>query len=341
MTVEQHRDIGITSEFQEIVQPTSPRWFGGALEAGAVIAFGIQRRLTGPKTGHVAAYPFIAFREPNETFIDLLKSEYGGSKMKVGDSWEWRLSGYRAAEIIASMEPYVVSRREVVLAARNWLESETAERVRIAEDMKGYDRYQEGSVEDYEELVEDPIFVAGVVDNRGKIFPFKDEKYTNARVDVYSKNKNLLDALQEQYGGQVYTVVEVGDEGVLRGRAFKTKRASYLWTIVFAGARDLIQSVADHLKIPPYEGWDRRLIDAVRREKEDQVERIRGFVQDELEKYERGEIIRLSTAKEIGERFGLTERTTERRISQLPVELKKEREKIIRVDSGRLSRNNF
>src|SRR5688572_6867547 len=128
------------------IRETSPQWFAGALEAGGTVHFGIQRR----KNGHISAYPYISFREPNEPFIDALKAEFGGSKSPAADSWDWKLGGHKAAEIMAAMEPYTVSRREISIAAQNWLESDRLERVQIAQAMKGRDRFDtEFSPEDY------------------------------------------------------------------------------------------------------------------------------------------------------------------------------------------------
>lgn len=325
-------DGGIPTERREDDTTISSRWFAGAYEAGGVIAFSIQRR----KNGHVSAYPYMAFREPNEPFITLLQDEYGGAKMHVGNSWEWRLSGYKAAEIVVDMEPYTVSRREMILAMRNWLESDTAERVQIAQEMKGHNRYQDGSVEDYGRLVADPIFVAGVLDNRGTIYPSTDKEYAYPRVEVRSKNRNLLDALKGLYGGLIDTVVETGTVRVVAGRNVETKRDSFAWTTTNIKARELIALISSHLKIMPYKGWDRRLVEERRQERGNQTTQLLSAIQEELGRFSRGEITRLSTAEELAEKFSLTVRTIRRRLSVLPNEVRTQRKAIIKSANTRL-----
>lgn len=235
-------------EQRENIPLTSIRWLAGALEAGGTIGFAIQR-----SRGYTYGVPFIALHEPNESFVGLLKTEFGGSNRPQRNSWEWRLSGPKVAELAAAMEPYVVSRKEMVMAMQNWMQADTADRVQIAKDMKGYDRYQDGSQEEYEALVKDPLFVAGVLDNRGSIYSSSENGYATPRIDVYSKNQPLLSALKERYGGKVYVKTEAGIIITIMQRAFEVKKDSYVWTISHARARALIESVLDHLRIRSYD----------------------------------------------------------------------------------------
>ena len=325
-------DRRVSQERHEIDPTTSARWFAGALEAGGSVGFGIQTR----KNGHRAAYPFLTFRESKEIFNESLLKRFGGGVYRRGrNSLEWRITGYKAAEIVADMEPYVVSRKEVT-AMKNWLNADTAERVQTAEEMKGYDRYQDGSVDEYERLMRDPMFVAGVLDYKGTIYGHHDKQYIYPRVTIRSKNRNLLSALQSHYGGEVSIALEAGTESAIGDYTFQTKKDSYEWTSIGAGARELIRSVLPHVIVPPYEGWGSQLIKTVRQKRSNEATDVRDFVQDELEKFARGEISKLSTVEELAKKFSLRDRTLMRRLGTLPEDARKRRATIIKTANQRL-----
>lgn len=326
MNVERNSEDNIPLEERQEIDPTaSARWFAGALEPGGTLAFGIQRR----KTGHVAAYPFIEFRESNEQFIDLMQAEYEGSRMRIGNSLSWRLNGYKAAEIAADLEPYAVSRREMVVAVQNWLQADTPERVEIAESMKGRDRLQDVSKEDYGRIVGDAIFMAGVIDNKGTIYPNSDGEHTTARIEVRSRNRPLLDAIQERFGGSITIVTEAGTPvGIMPN--YVTKRDSYAWSAASAEARQLIGFTQRNLKISPYADWDRLDIEGIRQARQEEEKEVIQYVQEEIERFKRGEIGRILTTQELADKFGLSHKTAKRRVSGLVTEIRKEREQILR-----------
>lgn len=320
-----------SSEKQEIDPTASARWFAGALEVGGTVGLSIH----GGKGKYLSASPFIIFVDSNEQFNQSLKQEFGGS-IPPSNPREWRLSGYKAAEIIADLEPYVVSRQEIVLAVQNWLNSDTAERIDLAQQMKGYDRYQVGSVEEYERIVSDPVFVAGVLDNRGNIYPSSAKGSISPRVAVQSRNKAVLDALQKQFGGTVVVTLEPGTKRLLGDKVIEAKRTSYQWETASAQARNLIQVTSDYLKLPPYEGWDKRQIEVAQQERVNQATQVNNFIIEEIDKYKRGEISTLSTAEELATKFSLSHRTAKRRLATLPAGIRRQRDVIIRSTHTRI-----
>lgn len=319
-------------ESHEVIQQEA-LWLAGVIEAGATVAIGIQRK-TSP-SGHedIRAYPFISISDnANPQFRHELKSKLGGS---VTGS-EWRLSGYKAAEIIAETEPYVHSRLEQVMAVRNWLEADTTEaKVKIAEDIKGHDRYNDTSSEDYVDLINRPAFVAGVIDNRGSIYPHIDKNYVYPRIEITSKNKALLDALAKKFKGEVIITKEKGTETDIEGRQFTTKTDSFALTFSQKANADIIRFALPHLKVQPYAGWDeyQSVENAAKRLATQQ--KILDLITQELSSFNQGVTSQLSTAEEIAAKFNLTHRTTLRYLRTLPQELRQQREQLIRAHHRR------
>lgn len=326
--MEQEVTQSLPPESRELIPPTPVLWFAGALEAGGTIGFAVNRSIKGDRI-IIRSNVFLVVRGINEALADQLCREFGINKTRPTVKWQFRLNGRRAAETIAELEPYVVSRKEVALAAKNWLQSDNEGQVQIAEEMTGYNRYNTGSPEDYQNLVRNPIFVAGVLDNRASIYPFTEKGYVYPRVATQSLNKVLLDALQNQYGGKVVKVIEQGRKQIVQGRTIEAKRDSYRWIVGTAAARSLLGLVSPHLKIPPYEGWNRQQIEVARQGRSDQATQIIDSVTAELRRYQAGEITRLSTTAEIGNQFSISNPTVRRRLKELPDDLRKLRRRII------------
>lgn len=232
--------------------PTSPKWFAGALEAGGGLYLTIRKTR---KRHNVYTYscPEVAFHEPKEEFVDALQAEYGGYKMRHGNSWSWRKAGYEVAELMAEAGPYVVSRTEMVTALENWLQADTSERVQIAEQMKGYDRFGDGSVEDYAELVRHPEFVAGVIDNRGSITNVNNQENGEpSLLAITTQNKPLLEAIKRQFnlGRQVRVVSEAGRITKFAGQEVTIKKTSWGLRFSEGSAKKVEEFTQPYLKIP-------------------------------------------------------------------------------------------
>ena len=137
-------------------------------------------------------------------------------------------------------------------------------------------------------------------------------------------------ALKEFFGGSLRISSHEGEEKKIRDRDIKTKKNSYMWRVDASTARKVIGFTLPYLISPPYEGWDKLLIDEISQRKQNKTNRIVLFVQNELERFQLGELSRLSTNAEIARKFKLSERTAQRRMSALPKKTREEREKIIK-----------
>jgi len=310
---------------------STPRWFSGALEIGGQSSFDIKR----DKRGILRSYPFMAFSDTdNPSFLQDLRKRFGGhispSRLTL-----WRIHGYEAAEIGASTEPYTVIRHEAALAMENWLDADMEERVRIAQDLKN-GSLSEADYKRYQELTIDPAFMAGAIDNRGPIAPQHHNSYESTGVKLKSVNKPLLDAIQTNHGGSLQVQTKAGSLiRAVPGHEYTTKRDSYVLVLKSAQARALISFALPYLKTPPFEGWDELLIDRIREGRKTETDNICIFVQDELAKFKVGETLDLSTNAQLADLFGLSHRTTMRRLSALPANIAQERRTVLRQNSGK------
>lgn len=306
--------------------PNALAWLGGTFEAGGTVTFRIQRH---PRRNHVEAYPLIYLNETKAAFMDSVHHLFGGQSKPEGSAYRWTLFGYKAAELILATEPYTVSRREMILAVQNWLNSTPDERVRIAEEMRTHNRYQAGSIEEYELLLENPSFTAGVIDYRGLILAASHDGGYHPRVDLSSKNQKLLLALQQRFHGVIRIPSKKGTAMTVDERTAVTKHDALLWTVSNNGARELIEYALPHLRIPPYSGWDRRISDKIREDRTQEIDSLVKFIGDELERFEKGEIARLSTNDEIAKAFKISKRSVKRKVGALEDNLRHRRHQLL------------
>lgn len=262
------KDYELSARKEYVVSEADIRYLAGALAVGGSILFrpSIRRGKTS------TSYPYVGFQDTNEKFVDKLVEIYAGTKTSHRKSYLFNLTGYRAAELIVRTEPYVaVSRKRYTIAAKNWLDADGAKRLEIAETMKGYNRYEGGSKEEYETLVADPAFVAGIVDSRGFISILKSQDHGYPLIRIISKNRHLLDALQELYGGTIGISVEVGTKINIGDRSSEVNEESYELKLGNENARKLISKTKPYLKKQPYDGWDYTRIRRVSTKKNEKV----------------------------------------------------------------------
>lgn len=299
-------------------------WLAGALEAGGMVTFRIQRY---PRRGHAEAYPLISLNETRESFMDALCEQFGGHKRQEGNAFRWTLFGYKAAELVIAMEPYTSSRKEMVMAVKNWLDSTTEERVQIAEEMKVHDRHQDGSLDEYGKLLDNPRFTAGILDNRANVYPSHESR--RPVVAISSKNHNLLLALQQRYSGVIGIHSKAGTKMSVGEKTGVTKRDANLLTIAGTKARELVEYTLPYLRIPPYEEWDRKIVDEIKETRTQQTDSLILFIRDELERFQEGELQRLSTKEEIAEKFEISPRLVKRRLASLDEASRRSRHKLL------------
>lgn len=312
----------------EAEQQAELAWLAGLCESGGSIYLHIQERAD--RDGYSNAYPYIAIQSRKTAVKEHLYARYQGADLK-NEPGTWKLGGYKAAELIVAMKPWLSTRSEHLAAIENWLNTtDASERIEIAQDLKGYDRLETATIEEYILLLRNPAFVAGVIDNRGSIYRKKDSNWSHPAVSISTTNKELVAALHSIFGGSFVLEQPAGREVTIHNRAFQTKRDTYSVTVSAAKARRLIETTLPYLKIKPFEDWNTRLIDKRKISIEEEISHIQTFVESEITEYEAGQRFTLSTIEDIATEFSFTFRTAKRRLTHLPPELRKKREHIIR-----------
>jgi len=314
---------------EEEVRTQNLAYLAGTIEAGATTSISKSKN---------TSRPVITVSEIREGVTLSLQEAFGERTRDKGNSSVWTISGRKAAELLVELLPYIVTRKEYADAAYNWLESASEERRTIAEELKGFDRFSlDTKVEDYSKLVDNPHFVAGIMDTRGNIYSLeKGKRQKRLNVEVGSLNKPLLDALCSHYGGEVTVKVEKGTPGSIDGVDFVTKRTSYQWLIDDSDARNFVRSVESSLVIKPQEGWDYSHTDVEQAEIASRTQDIIEFMRLELELCEQGELLRPKNRKELASAFRVSESTIKRTFKDVPKDIRKQREKLLREGSKRV-----
>lgn len=329
MNLEVAHTYNIGNKVKQIpaLDQTTAEWFAGVLEVGGTAVIAAHGK------AHPSAYPSIVLQDTKPELINWLRERFNTSPNSKDSAKIWRIGGYRAGAILLDIEPYVSSRRELVLAAENWWEADSGERIRIAQEMKGFDRYSEGSVDEYLKLLSRPAFAAGVLDYKGLIYRHNDGQYIYPRVDVYSSNLALIQALEQKFAGTHRTRVEAGSFRNIGDRIVEEKRDSIQWTVSNRQARELIASVNPYLVVKPFLGWDRQLVEERKLERTEETSVFNIFALQELESYLKGETTRISPNDAIADKFGLSRKTARRRLSKLPDNVRAKREEILRGEN--------
>lgn len=212
-------------------------WMGGLFEAGgrATIILVSQTRRT--KT-YTSGYPYLAYTDNVIGRVLELKSHLGGSVFRQGknnNSFTWNIQGDKAAELISIFGPYAPNRQDVVAASELWEQSTSEERVVLAKEMRGLDRIGAlPSAESYKDLAENPLFVAGVFDCRGRGFREEHTRFlgqeSSPKVVIHTTNRSLLEALHSRFEGSLNLVLPEGKEVVLTDGIFKARHSAYRLT---------------------------------------------------------------------------------------------------------------
>lgn len=230
----------------EIQQRAS--WIGGFFEIGGLINIYTE---TKHDKGGIRRYavPMMMVTDNNPTKLSKLKELLGGSiRAKSGrdQSWNWILRYNNVLPVAQVIKPFTPSTVEIITAMELCENASIDERVAIATELKGSDRFGSVSNENYKDLVENPQFIAGVIDNRGYL------RYSNVssellrQVHIYSRNGVLLKAIQEKFGGVVRTDSK-GNQELIRGKEHTLKRDSFDFYINGQNARNLLDFASPFL----------------------------------------------------------------------------------------------
>lgn len=177
-------------------------WLGGFFEIGGSmgISRGVKKSLS--SSGEILLYPqmtpFIKFIEKDKARVATFKNLFGGSIYPYHNSWLLLIRNERAVLLTSIMSPYAPSRLPFTRAILGWDHHSLEEKEQIAKNTKGYHKNVHLTEDDYNDLVRNPKFLAGLIDNRG--IP-NDHDYPN--LSVPSRNRPLLDSLYGIFRGHI------------------------------------------------------------------------------------------------------------------------------------------
>lgn len=188
LVIEQRERLGV-----------SALWLTGVFEIAGGMGFAIYR-----KKGHRYAYPYIHITDSDQELVDFFLDNFGGRTIDKYSSTEWKIEGHTAIPVAERLERHSLTRKDIIDSFKEWQTASRDERVEIAESIKATHRTPASQAE-YSALIENPQFLAGVVDARGHLYLRDDKPRVNSRhFLISSRNRQLLMALKERYGGGNY-----------------------------------------------------------------------------------------------------------------------------------------
>lgn len=307
---------------------TTALWFAGITEPGTSVTIGVtqywdrQSQVTRLKT-----LPALSVHTTSPQMLDRLYDTYGGERK----SRLWRKSGAVAAEIVAATLPYAVARRDHAAAMQLWLQATSVEeQIEIAREIQYTEWQQKANPEDYKELLENPPFVAGVLDSRAYIDTRRSKNFHNLYIQTTSKNVALLHALQEKFGGRVRITDEAStkvDHGTV---VFETKVDSYVWEILGSQAIHAVRFCQQFLQSELPAGWDYQRAVEEQQEIAELRDTVIGYIRWEMAEYLLGNLDAISTRQQLKERFGIGGSFMERFLNELTKEERKKRHSIVK-----------
>lgn len=223
-------------------------WLGGFFEVGGSIGVDLAKdRRSGSKIPYAA--PFMKFSDNSEERADTFIETFGGNKYRYRNSWMVFMHGFKAVSLTNTLSSFAPSRRELADVFKRWKYLSAEERYQHAKVLKGYRRRKisEMTKDDYIELIGNPEFVAGVVDNRGILRIPKNRLSPIIRVP--SMNVPLLEALKIQYGGTLRFDDGRKEARSIFFRGLEPNRVppSRYWEMYERDTVELITSIKPHL----------------------------------------------------------------------------------------------
>src|SRR5258708_7352750 len=137
------------------------------------------------------AYPYCQLVSKDAKIPNFMQNLCGGRIWKKGNSNLWHLGqSENVVQLISNISPYLVSRREICDAILNWENEDSEGRVLIAQEIRNENRLKPVFADDYSEIIQNPAFLAGVIDRLGHIRSLHKNKYPS--LEIQSTNQQLL-----------------------------------------------------------------------------------------------------------------------------------------------------
>ena len=172
--------------------------------------------------------PVIGKADKDKNYIIRLRELFGGGKYPQGDSWIWRIYGFRAADIITMLGPFLPSHSSFVAAVTDWKSCQSpSERAEVAygykenllnQQIDGYKGIQIYRL--YLELIDQPKRVAGILDNR---LSLKQNKESS----INSKNRLLTQALADKFNGSNILLEQYGPNPNNHTKIYRSSQVNF------------------------------------------------------------------------------------------------------------------
>jgi hypothetical protein len=229
-------------------------WLGAIFSLSGTISFSyIYDHDFSPKKP-IDGYPYLSLGNREEIKIKYIKDWLNGSKSKraLDATWIWQKTKKSAASIALEINPYTPSRQptiERIIKWRNTSYGDAATRLAIASEDKQSNRANDLTADDYMNLVDNPFFLAGLLDWRGCFETRTDlsENHNQSGIKLHGVNRPLLEAMEATYGGKIYVLVPAGTEVTIKDHSFVTVQDELRYEITNHKAIDLAQKAQSSL----------------------------------------------------------------------------------------------
>ena len=185
-------------------------FFGGMYEVGGgmrIVTEHQKRTNKGRVYEYDYAIPYLTFGDGAREKVEWLKIALEtGVIIEHGNSFDWRLKSTNAILGVQSFRPFTPSRQPHAEIFQRWAKLDPYSRLQLVDDFSKIATESKHNVtpESYEELIRDPLFLAGVFWARA--FHFTQRSTTEAQpLKINSLNRPLLQAIKATYGGFVDT----------------------------------------------------------------------------------------------------------------------------------------
>lgn len=237
-------------------------WLGGFFEIAGMVSLqqGTTKRMT--LTGireHTYVYPVITYADDNPRNIKALQENFGGEgrlRNRSKKSWEYKAQKRLAFQLGEAMYTYAPSRQEILLAFQNIQTTESLEeKLQIRQETRQRQR-QKVTSEAYFPFVQNPEFIAGVLDARGMLGHNEnygsnaedpDASYVYPKINICSTNRPLLEAIKRTYGGHDTTLFYAGDQTEIDGEQTIITKDSVRWEVNLKDTQNLVGEVSPYL----------------------------------------------------------------------------------------------